>query len=39
MIEMATHNAIEAKRQGHTWLAEFWLAYLLIVALVAVECE
>ena len=37
MIEMATASAIEAKRQGHDDWARFWLAYLMLVATVAVE--
>jgi len=39
MIEMATVEAIEAARRGDTWLAEFSLAMLVIIALVAVDCE
>jgi len=39
LIERATADAIEAARRGDTWLAEFMLAYLEIVALVAAECE
>jgi len=38
MIEMATASAIEARQRGdHDW-ARFWLAYLMLVATVAVEC-
>jgi len=39
MIERATAEAIEAARRGDTWLAEFSLAMLAIIALVAAECE
>jgi len=38
MIEMALASADEAGRRGDTDWQRFWLAYLMLVALVAVEC-
>ena len=38
MIEMAIASALEAKRQGHNDLARFWLAYVMLVSLVAMDC-